>query len=111
MNRNIEVINENLWAVNSSFVRMGYIQELKPLLEQSDNPYVSLTNDGIMVLKKESGFYPILKKFLVKIMGRTDEQLEYAQQKMKMMEMPDAYEKMYLNVLEWEIKRRYVKTE
>ena len=67
MNQNIEVINENLWAVNSSYIRMGYIQELTPLSEQSDNPYVSLTNEGIMILKKESEFYPILKKLLVKM--------------------------------------------
>ena len=111
MNQNIEVINENLWAVNSSYIRMGYIQELTPLPEQSDNPYVSLTNEGIMILKKESEFYPILKKLLVKIMGHSDEQLTCAVQKMRKVSKPDAYEKMYLNVLEWEIKRRCVKAE
>lgn len=28
MNKNIEVINENLWAVNYNYVKVGYIQEL-----------------------------------------------------------------------------------
>lgn len=28
MNSNIEVITENLWAVNFSFVKMGFIKEL-----------------------------------------------------------------------------------
>lgn len=111
MNQNIEVINENLWAVNSSYIRMGYIQELTLLPEQTDNPYASLTNEGIMILKKESEFYPILKKLLVKIMGHSDEQLTCAVQKMRKVSKPDAYEKMYLNVLEWEIKRRCVKAE
>lgn len=48
---------------------------------------------------------------LLRVMGHTDEQLEYARQKMQKVETPDAYVKMYLNVLEWEIKRRCVKAE
>ena len=113
MNRNIEVINENLWAVNSAYIRMGYIQELVPLSEgiTSKNPYASLTNDGILILKTESEFYPILKNLMQRIMGHSDEQLNFAVDKMQKVSKPDAYEKMYLNVLEWEIKRRCVKAE
>ena len=48
---------------------------------------------------------------LLRVMGHTDEQLEYARQKMQKVETPDAYVNMYLNVLEWEIKRRCVKAE
>lgn len=55
--------------------------------------------------------YEITRKMLLRVMGHTDEQLEYAQQKMQKVEKPDAYVKMYLNVLEWEIKRRCVKAE
>lgn len=111
MNKNIEVINENLWAVNSAYIRMGYIQELVPLSKgiTSENPYASLTNDGILILKTESEFYPILKNLMQRIMGHSDEQLMYAIAKMRKVSEPDAYEKMYLNVLEWEIKRRCVK--
>ncbi len=65
MNKNIEVINENLWAVNSAYIRMGH----------------------------------------------SDEQLNFALDKMRKVSEPDAYEKMYLNVLEWEIKRRCVKAD
>lgn len=113
MNKNIEVINENLWAVNSAYIRMGYIQELVPLSEgiTSENPYASLTNDGILILKSESEFYPILKNLMQRIMGHSDEQLNFAVDKMRKVSEPDAYEKMYLNVLEWEIKRRCVKSE
>lgn len=113
MNKNIEVINENLYAVNSAYIKMGYIQEFMPLSEDvtDGNPYASLSNDGILILKKESEFYPILKKLLLRIMEHSDEQLNLSLDKMRKVSEPDAYEKMYLNVLEWEIKRRYVKTE
>ena len=111
MNKNIEVINENLWAVNSAYIKMGYIPELVPLAEGdiSKNPYASLTNDGILILKSESEFYPILKNLMQRIMQHTNKQLLYAILKMRSISEPDAYEKMYLNVLDWEIKRRYVK--
>lgn len=113
MNKNIEVINENLWAVNSAYIRMGLIQELVPLSEgiTSENPYASLTNDGILILKNESEFYPILKNLMQRIMGHSDEQLKFAEDKMRKVSEQDAYEKMYLNVLEWEIKRRCVKAD
>lgn len=113
MNKNIEVINENLYAVNSAYIKMGYIQEFVPLSENvtDGNPYVSLTDDGILILKKESEFYPILKKLLLRIMEHSDEQLNFAMDKMRKVSEPDAYEEMYLNVLEWEMKRRCVKAE
>ena len=113
MNKNIEVINENLWVVNSAYIKMGYIHELVPLTEgiTSENPYISLTNDGILILKKESEFYPILKNLMQRIMGHSDEQLTFAVDKMQKVSELDAYETMYLNVLEWEIKRRCVKAE
>lgn len=113
MNKNIEVINENLWVVNSAYIKMGYIQELVPLSEgiTSENPYASLTNDGILILKNESEFFPILKNLMQRIMNHSDEQLNFAVDKMRKVSEPDAYEKMYLNVLEWEMKRRCVKAE
>lgn len=46
-----------------------------------------------------------------RIMGHSDEQLNFAVDKMRKVSEPDAYERMYLNVLEWEIKRRCVKSE
>lgn len=113
MNKNIEVISENLYAVNSAYIKMGYIQEFVPLSKDvtDGNPYASLTDDGILILKKESEFYPILKKLLLRIMEHSDEQLNFALDKMRKVSEPDAYEKMYLNVLEWEMKRRCVKVE
>lgn len=59
MNPNIEVITPELWAVNSGYIKAGWIQELTPVPGLvSANEYASLTNDGIMILKKESPFYP-----------------------------------------------------
>lgn len=110
MNRNIEVINENLWAVNQYYVKQGFIQELKILPNKTPELYdISLTNQGILVLNKAAYSYEVTKLLVIRIMRHTDEQLRVAQEKIQRVENPDAYEKMYLNVLEWEIKRRCVK--
>ena len=116
MNRNIEIINENLWAVNREYVRMGYIQELVffPSCSNSENPYASLKNDGTLILDSESEFYPILKQLLPRIMKYSDEKLLLAIKELKEIKEiknPDGYEKMLLNVLEWEEKRRCVKVK
>lgn len=112
MNKNIDVINENLWAVNQWYVKQGYIKDLTILPGKVPELHdASLTNDGILILNKSSPSYEILKKILLRIMGHTTEQLQNAYKKMQQMEKPDAYEKMYLCLLEWEIKRRCVKAE
>lgn len=112
MNKNIEVINENLWAVNQQYVKQGYIQDLTNLPGTSPELQdISLTNDGIMILNKCSPIYDVLRKFVPRIMEHTDDQLKAAHEKMQKVKKPDAYEKMYLGVLGWEIKRRCVKAE
>jgi hypothetical protein len=78
---------------------------------ESSNEDASLTNDGIMILKKESELYPLLKKFIPKIMKHTDAELEHCITTMKNKTNPDNCEKMYLDVLQWETKRRYVRAE
>lgn len=111
MNPNVEVILPELWAVNSAYVKNGWIRELQPIpgLDYNTNEYASLTDKGIMVLKKESEFYPVLKQFLLKIMQHTDEELQYCYQKIHGRVVLNEYERLYLNVMEWEIKRREVK--
>jgi hypothetical protein len=112
MNPNIEVITPELWAVHSGYIKAGWIQELTPVPGvESINADASLTNDGIMILKKESELYPTLKQFVPKIMKHTDAELEHCITTMKGKVNPDAYEKLYLNVLQWEIKRRCVRAE
>lgn len=110
MNPNIEVITPELWAVNSSYIKAGWIQDLTPISGiESTNEYASLTNDGIMILKKESEFYPILKQFVPKVMQYTDKKLLCCIQALKFRTTQSSYEKVYLNVMEWEIKRRFVR--
>lgn len=112
MNKNIEVINENLWGVNQQYVKQGHIQELTNLPgARPELQDISLTDNGILVLNKCSSVYDVLKKFVPKVMERTDDQLKTALEKMQKVKKPDAYEKMYLNILEWEILRRYVKAD
>ena len=111
MNGNIEVVNENLWCVNQYYVQAGFIKELTLLPETTPDKEIFLTDQGILVLNTAAPAYEITRKMLLRVMGHTDEQLKYARQKMQKVEKPDAYVKMYLNVLEWEIKRRCVKAE
>lgn len=109
MNPNIEVITPELWAVNSEYIKAGWIRELSPIPGmESANKYASLTNDGIMILKKESEFYPLLKQFVPKIMQHTDEELLLCH-KVNKNTVFDDYKKLYLNVMEWEIERRRVR--
>lgn len=111
MNKNIEIITPFLWAVNKEYIKAGYIKELTPIpVDYETNEYASLTNDGVMILNKQSEFYPILKQFLPQIMAHTDEELQYCVKQMNR-DVLDAYEKLYLNVMEWEMKRRCVRQE
>lgn len=111
MNPNIEVITPVLWAVNSQWVKAGWISELTPVSERGEsvNQYASLTNDGIMILKKESEFYTVLKQIIPKIMQHTDQELQLCNQAMNEKLALNDYERLYLNVMQWEIRRRNVR--
>lgn len=64
MNSNIEVISENLWAVNFEYVKNGYIKELKFNHNTSIDRLAVLTDDGKMILNKAvdySVYVPFLK--------------------------------------------------
>lgn len=75
MNKNIEVINENLWAVNYNYVKVGYIQELT--FNHMDNPdrLACITNDGKIVLNKEYD-YSVYVPFLEAVMNMDDSELD-----------------------------------
>lgn len=53
MNKNIEVISENLWAVNFQFVKLGYIKELTFKNENSAKKLAVLSDDGKYIFNKE----------------------------------------------------------
>ena len=112
MNGNIEVINENLWAVNQYFVKEGYIQELETLPEcYPEKEDACLTTDGILILNKDSPVYEVCKNLMIRIMSYSDATLKDIFEIMSAVEKPDPYEFLYCGVIGWEIKRRKVKTE
>ncbi len=49
MNKNIKVINDNLWLVDFQYIMMGYIKEITFINAKADDP-MCLTNDGKLVL-------------------------------------------------------------
>ena len=105
MNPNIEVITPVLWGVNSFYVKAGWTKELLPIPQPPDqlltgSKDVSLTDNGIMVLHKESELYPTLKKFVPRIMEHSDEELVTSLQKISSKSNLDNYEKLYKSVLE-----------
>ncbi|MBO4998180.1 MAG: hypothetical protein J6D02_09305 [Lachnospira sp.] len=112
MNANIEIINENLWGVDRDYVKAGYINELFFMSEADDsNPHASLTADGIMILNKKSELYEVLKKFIPRMMAYSDADLEEIRRVTNYKKEMDSYERLYLDIIEWEQKRRRVKKE
>lgn len=109
MNGNIEVINENLWAVNMQYVKEGYIEELKFITtadkEKADQIYLS--NTGIIILDSGAKAYPALKKLFLMFMQKSTDEL------LKIMKMPksNSLDGLCENVVGWEIKRRCVMAE
>lgn len=75
MNKNIEVITENLWAVNYSFVKMNFIRELS--FNNSGDVFrlAGLTNDGKIVMNKDLP-YAVYIPFLKEIMQMKDSEID-----------------------------------
>lgn len=74
MNPNIEVINENLWAVEFAYVCQGWVKDLTFTSTKSSD-YVCLTHDGKIVINKNKPFHEDIIKYLKVIMGFKEEQL------------------------------------
>lgn len=110
MNQNIEVINENLWAVNQEYVKQGYIQELQ-LIRESPTWQINLSNTGIIILSKEAESYPVFKVFCEKVIRLPTEELKKILNKFQSKEELDNLEIIFENAIGWEIKRRAVKAE
>ena len=110
MNKNIEVINENLWAVNSTYIKMGYIKELL-LLQELDDDKIMLSKEGIIVLDKDSPYYPLLQKNFIKAMEKSPVELVNLIEKDIRMNEKMFADDFCKNVIGWEIIRRCVKAE
>jgi hypothetical protein len=74
MNTNIEVINENLWAVEFAYVNQGWIKDLS-FCQTKPSDYYCFTKDGKIVLNKDQSYYKDMLKILNIIMKFRDEQL------------------------------------
>lgn len=111
MNRNIEVISERHWALNFQYVKLGYIQELIEFSNYELEQDLILINDGILLLNTASPTYTITRRLILKLMKRSNDELECSINKMRNLQNRDSHERMYLLVLECELKSRYARQE
>lgn len=111
MNPNVEIITPELWAVNSEYIKAGWIENLTYLYPENPNPYASLTDNGVLIIRKETEFYDFLKKMLPRIMRYSDKTLQDFIDILSAKADKDEYEKALQNLVEWEQKRRRVKVE
>ena len=75
MNGNIEVITENLWAVNFSFVKMNFIKELSFNNKGDVFALARLTNDGRIIMNKDLP-YAVYVPWLKAIMQIEDSEID-----------------------------------
>lgn len=78
MNGNIEVITENLWAVNFSFVKMNFIKELSFNNKGDVFALAGLTNNGRIVMNKDLP-YAVYVPFLKEVMKLKDSEIDTKQ--------------------------------
>ncbi|KMY49237.1 hypothetical protein [Peribacillus loiseleuriae] len=107
MNRNIEVINKELWAVKFCF--LPYITEIDylpdpeiPMFEEPGR----ITNDGLMLLNKDHKGYPLLKGMFPKLMKKSNKQLKKELFLGKRLKNKTANQILYASMVQVEIERR-----
>ena len=107
MNPNIEIITPDLWGVNMDWVKAGYIEELRPLTDTFNQ--INLTNTGKIILDENSMAYQGLKKFFIKAMKFSDDELKKEFRKTGNMRGLHAGLDLWNNILGFELKRRSIK--
>lgn len=112
MNANIDIIQEDLVAVNFNYIDIGYIRDFSILPGASINGKdASLSEDGVIILNKNSPVYEVLLKIMPRVMSKSDELLKISIQEFDNKSELDDYERFYRCILGWEIKRRSVKVD
>lgn len=130
MNKNIEIINDDLWAVNFDFVNMDLIDEISFKGEKKTN-YACPTDDGKILINKnhsiytkhlplfkeimklsddllqEGGFYTVMRNVIHSLKKYTDEEIDYIIQKYKL----ENYEIVYHTWCDLEKERRIIKKQ
>lgn len=105
MNKNIEVINEHLWAVKFSYI--PYINEIEYKADPDTPAYTEparLADDGLLILNKDYKGYNIMKATFIKIMKMSDKQLNFEIEHFK--ENKSKYQIIYAVLLPCEAERR-----
>lgn len=105
MNKNIEVINEHLWAVKFSYI--PYIDEIEYKADPDTPAYtetVRLANNGLLLLNKDCKYFDTIRKIFTKIMKLCDKQLKFEMEHFK--ENTTNYQVIYSNALFCEAERR-----
>lgn len=75
MNRNIEVIDKNIIAVNFEHINMGFIKDIR-FIEGDCSDYASLTKDGKILLNKNNEVYEKNLRVLRVVMKLSDARLQ-----------------------------------
>lgn len=131
MNKNIKVINDNLWLVDFQYIMMGYIKEITFINAKEDDP-MCLTNDGKLVLNSsikdcnrmiplieaimkiptnelnmKKGFIEVTKMLIPVIGDYTDEKV------LQLTDKPTfkSTKLLYDTFCRWEVQRRLLKLE
>lgn len=106
MNRNIEVINENLWAVRFSLI--PFIKEI----EYSPDPNIPayeeaarVTKGGLMILNKDHKGYRFLKDIMIKIMRKSEKKIKKELNKIEALKSNDNAQILYMFCLKSELER------
>lgn len=107
MNKNIEIINKNLWAVK--FSHLPYIEEidiepdaLMPLEEEPGR----IASGGLMILNKDYPGFNILKDFFPRLMKKKDKQIDKDLQNFRLRKTLTEWESLYHAMLQVEKERR-----
>jgi hypothetical protein len=107
LNKNIEVINKNLWAVKFSF--LPFISEIDYKPDPDIPAYEEFgraTNDGILILNKDYAGFNILKEHIPKVMKKKDKQLKKEIKASQALKNKTDWQNVYYAMLQIEAERR-----
>lgn len=107
MNKNIEVINERLWAVRFSLLQ--YIKEIEyepdPEMPLEEEP-LRISKEGILILNKDYKVYSLLREFFPKLMKRPRSELFKELERSALNKMESLRNCIYHIAITLEIQRR-----
>jgi len=105
LNKNIEVINDHLWAVK--FLYIPYIEEIDyqpdPCISAYDE-FGRVTNEGLLILNKDCKGYNTIKAIFITVMKKSDAQLKFEIE--QVVEKKTSYQIVYAAALLCEVERR-----